>query len=39
VETGSGSMLCLRRVEIDGREGDGTECADVLRDGVILGGP
>jgi UDP-4-amino-4-deoxy-L-arabinose formyltransferase/UDP-glucuronic acid dehydrogenase (UDP-4-keto-hexauronic acid decarboxylating) len=35
---GDGRLLRLARVEIDGREGDGMEFADVLRDGVVLGG-
>lgn len=35
---GDRRFLRLTRVEIDGREGDGTEFADVLRDGLILGG-
>jgi len=39
VVCGDGRLLKLVRVEIDGREGDATEFADVLRDGTELGGP
>jgi UDP-4-amino-4-deoxy-L-arabinose formyltransferase/UDP-glucuronic acid dehydrogenase (UDP-4-keto-hexauronic acid decarboxylating) len=39
VVCGDGRRLKLDRVEIDGREGDGKEFADVLRDGIQLGGP
>jgi UDP-4-amino-4-deoxy-L-arabinose formyltransferase/UDP-glucuronic acid dehydrogenase (UDP-4-keto-hexauronic acid decarboxylating) len=34
---GDERLLRLDRVEIDGREGRGTDFADVLRDGLILG--
>jgi UDP-4-amino-4-deoxy-L-arabinose formyltransferase/UDP-glucuronic acid dehydrogenase (UDP-4-keto-hexauronic acid decarboxylating) len=39
VRCGDGRLLRLDRVEIDGREGDGTDFADILRDGITLGGP
>lgn len=39
VVCGDRRLLRLDRVEIDGREGDGMEFADVLRDGITLGGP
>jgi hypothetical protein len=35
---GDATKVRLDRVEIDGREGDGAEFADILRDGLILGG-
>ena len=38
VACGDWMWLRLDRVEIDGREGDATEFADILRDGIQLGG-
>ncbi len=38
VACGDWQPLRLDRVEIDGREGAGTDFADILRDGLILGG-
>jgi UDP-4-amino-4-deoxy-L-arabinose formyltransferase/UDP-glucuronic acid dehydrogenase (UDP-4-keto-hexauronic acid decarboxylating) len=38
VACGDWRWLRLDRIEIDGREGDAREFADILRDGLILGG-